>query len=149
MTLDKLSGRITEPGFVLGRVQKTVDLINGITSSDFGGMGLFISWSGTNPGRTSVTRTTGTSISVHGKNSIQRFVDINAAVDTLLNANLTFSFRSSDLQGQNPLTLDLWRTPDNGASWRRQRVTRTDSTITRKNIPSFGSNGRWTDSRCE
>jgi len=146
MTLDKLSGRIAEPGLVLGRVQKAVDLVNGINSSDFGGIGLFLSWSGTNPGRTTVTRTSGTAISANGKSSIMRFFDINPTTNYNLSVNLTFSFRSSDLQGQNPLTLDLWRSPDNGVSWRRQRVIRTDSTITRNNLPSVGTNGRWTAS---
>ncbi|MCX6120715.1 MAG: T9SS type A sorting domain-containing protein [Ignavibacteriales bacterium] len=143
MTLDRLSGRLTEAGSVFGRLQKTVDLISGLNSSDFGGIGLSISWNGTNPGRTTVTRTSGSAVSVNGKTSIQRFFDIKATTDTLLNANLTFTFHSNELQGQNPSTLDLWRSPDGGLSWRRQRVSRIDSTITRTNIPSFGSNGRW------
>jgi hypothetical protein len=144
MTLDRLTGRLTESGSVLGRLQKTVDLVNGVNSSDFGGIGLSISWNGTNPGRTTVTRTSGFAVSVNGKTSIQRFFDIKATTDSLLNANLTFTFHSNELHGQNPSTLDLWRSPDGGSSWRRQRVSRLDSTITRTNIPSFGSNGRWT-----
>jgi hypothetical protein len=144
MRLERLNGRLIETGSVLGRVQKTVDLVDGVNSSDFGGIGLFISWNGTNPGRTSVTRTTGSAISANGKTSIKRFFDINATTNAIINANLTFSFHSSELQGQNPSTLDLWRSLDNGTSWRRQRVTRNDSTITRTNIPSIGSNGLWT-----
>jgi hypothetical protein len=144
MTLDRLTGRLTEAGLVSGRLQKTVDLVNGVSSSDFGGIGLSISWNGTNPGRTTVTRTSGTAVSVNGKSSIQRFFDITAANDTLLNANLSFTFHANELQGQNSSTLDLWRSPDGGSSWRRQRVSRLDSTITRTTIPSFGSNGRWT-----
>ena len=73
------------------------------------------------------------------------FFDINATTDSLLNANLSFTFNTSESSKvQNPNTLDLWRSPDNGASWRRQRVSHNGNTLTRTNIPSFGSNGRWT-----
>ncbi|RPI02920.1 MAG: T9SS C-terminal target domain-containing protein [Ignavibacteriae bacterium] len=144
MTLDKLSGRMAESGSVIGRMQKTIDFNRGNNFSDFGGVGLAVAWNGPKPGRATVTRTSGTSISVNGKTSIQRFFDINTAADTLLNTNLTFSFNVNDLHGQNPSTLDLWRSLDNGASWRRQRVSRNDSTITRSGMMNFGPLERWT-----
>jgi len=146
MTLDQLSGRLIESGSVLGRMQKTVDLVPGVDSSDFGGIGLSIAWTGNSPGSTTITRTSGSPIPVNGKSSISRFFDINATTDSLLNARLSFTYRSNELQGQNKASLDLWRSPDNGTSWRRQRVDRKDSTITLDSIPSFGSNGRWTAS---
>jgi hypothetical protein len=146
MTLEKLTGQITnESGLIVGKVKKTVDLNNTTPdSSDFGGMGASISWNGTNPGLTTITRTTGTALSVNGKSSIERFLDINTTTDTSLNAKLSFTYNSSELQGQNPSILDLWRSPDGGASWRRQRVSQNGNTLTRSNIVSFGSNGRWT-----
>ena len=146
MILEEITGRITnESGLIVGKVKKTVDLNNTPPdSSDFGGIGASISWSGTNPGLTTITRTSGTALSVNGKSSIQRFLDINTTTDTSLNAKLSFTYNSSELQGQNPSTLDLWRSPDGGASWRRQRVSQNGNTLTSSNIASFGSNGRWT-----
>jgi hypothetical protein len=144
MTLDKPFGRLTESGSVLGHVRKSIDLVHGSNSSDFGGIGLFLSGSSSAAGRTTVTRTTGTPISANGSNSILRYFDLNATVDTLFNTDIKYSFHSSELQGQNPLTLDLWRSTDDGISWRRQRAIRTDSTLTRYNTPNMNMNGRWT-----
>ncbi len=144
MSLEKINGRLVEKGSVLGKMHKSVDFIPGVDSSDFGGIGLSISWEGTNPGTTSVTRTSGTAISVNGKSSIQRIFDIKATTDSLLNANISFTFSSNELQGQNPTSLDLWRSPNGGISWRRQRVARDGYTLKRTNIASFGNNGRWT-----
>ncbi|MGD1046046.1 MAG: FlgD immunoglobulin-like domain containing protein [Bacteroidota bacterium] len=146
MTLEKITGRITnESGLIVGKVKKIVDLNNTTSdSSDFGGIGASISWNGTNPGLTTITRTSGTALSINGKSSIQRFFDINTTTDTSLNAKLFFTYGSSELQGQNPSSLDLWRSPDSGVSWRRQRVDRIGNILTRSNIPSFGPNGRWT-----
>ena len=144
MKLNRLNGQLIEIGSVLGKINKSVNFISGLDSSDFGGIGLSISWKGTNPGYTSVTRTSGTPITVSGKSSIQRIFDIKATTDSLLNANLIFTFSAADLQGQNPASLDLWRSPDGGLSWRRQRVSRRGNSLVRNNLTSFGSNGRWT-----
>jgi hypothetical protein len=146
MILEKIAGRITnESGYIVGKVKKTVDLgSTSANSSDFGGIGATISWNGTNPGLTTITRTSGTAVSVNGKSSIRRFLDINATTDTSLSANLSFSYNANELQGQNSSSLDLWRSPDGGASWRRQRVSQNGNTLLRSNIASFGSNGRWT-----
>ena len=140
VTLDSLS-RLTENGYVAGRVRKIVTLADTATQSDFGGIGVSVTWNGTAPGLTSVERISGIPVVVSGKQSIGRVFDIRPAIDTSLSVTLVFSYATVEAVGSDPATLELWRSPDNGTTWRRQHGTRSSGQITRSNIRSFG---RWT-----
>ncbi|GEM_PF-1159531 len=144
MTLESVTGRLTENGYVSGRIQKTENLTGSSGSSDFGGMGAELSWNGTAPGPTNITRMSDTVIVVGGKSSIRRYIDIHPSVDTALNAIVTFKYAPDEVGGMTPGSFDLWRWPDNGNEWRRQRVTvdQLQRSITRSGINSI--TGRWT-----
>lgn len=143
-----LNGNIVEQGYLSGSIQKTIDLTS-IPSSDFGGMGATLSWSGSSPGLTTVKRTSG--ISLFGEaptyianQSIKRYYDI-ALSSTGFNGTFVFRYHDLELNGQNENTLELWRTSDNGVTWRRQggTVNSTTKTITKTGILSFS---KWTAS---
>jgi hypothetical protein len=136
VTLGIVSGRLTEQGYISGKISKSVDLAGATTSSDFGGIGVSISWAGTSPGMTTITRTSGTAIAVSGRTSIKRFYDVSAATNS--KANVTFAYATDELQGQDPSTLDLWRLPAGETQWRRQRVTRAGNTLTRLSATAGG-----------
>ena len=60
MRLDQNSGRLTENGIVHGKVTNAVNFIKSADSSDFGGIGLSIRFSGTTPpGTTQILRYSG------------------------------------------------------------------------------------------
>ena len=141
ITLGSSSGKLTENGYLLGKIRKTVDLMSATPDTNFGGIGVSISWKGTNPGLTTVTRTTGSSISANSKNSIQRYYSVQSAVSSHLNVTLSFTYTTGELAGENPSTLDLWDSPDNGATWRRLKVVRNGNTLTASGL---GALGEWT-----
>ncbi|MGB2867894.1 MAG: FlgD immunoglobulin-like domain containing protein [Bacteroidota bacterium] len=140
VTLDSLS-RLTENGYVAGRVRTSVVLTGAATQSDFGGIGAAVTWSGTAPGLTTVERISGIPVVINGKQSIGRVIDIHPSVDTSLAASLAFSYTNGEAIGSDSSTLELWRSPDNGSTWRRQHGNRGTGQISRSSIRSFG---RWT-----
>lgn len=139
MTLDKLNGRLTESGVIIGRITKTVDLTTPSDSSDFGGIGLSIRSAGPALGTTKITRTSGSSPS--GKNSIHRWFNISPTNVGSESGSLYFNYATDELSGQNANTIDLWRSPDGGVTWRRQRTTRNANTLLRA---GKYLNGWWT-----
>ena len=139
-SLDSSGGRLVENGALLGAIRKSANLAGATTASDFGGIGASLQWAGIAPGLTTVTRVSGTSVAVNGKQSIRRWLDIHVPVDTTYNATLTFNYSPAEAAGFNTSTLELWRSPDNGATWRRQHVTRGTNQIVRSGIRAFG---RW------
>jgi hypothetical protein len=141
ITLGSSSGRLTENGYLSGKIKKTVDLSAASPDTTFGGIGMSISWNGANPGLTTVTRTSGSSVPGNGKQSIQRYFDVSTTVSSNLNATLKFTYAGTELAGQNPSALELWRSPDNGTTWRRERSNRNGTVITKAGLQSFG---RWT-----
>ncbi|HEY6953055.1 MAG TPA: dockerin type I domain-containing protein, partial [Bacteroidota bacterium] len=141
ITLGSSTGQLIENGYLSGTVRKSVDLNGPSPDTAFGGIGVSISWNGVNPGVTSATRTTGSTITVGSKQSIQRYFDVLPTIASNLNGTLRFTYANSELAGADPSTLELWRSPDNGATWRRERVNRTGNTLTKNGIRSFG---RWT-----
>ncbi|MBI3578225.1 MAG: hypothetical protein HY089_02290, partial [Ignavibacteriales bacterium] len=144
------TGELRENGYLLGSIDKTVNLSGATTSSNFGNIGAIISWLGTAPGITTVTRTTGVaSTSIDplfvGKQSITRYFDVAPTFGTGLNGTFVFKYADIELNGQDPNTLTLWRSPDGGNTWRKQggAVNTTQRTITKTGILSFS---RWTAS---
>ncbi len=136
IVLGMANGRLTEQGYISGMIKKSVDLIGINDSSDFGGIGVSVSWAGTAPGLTTITRTSGTAVAAAGKNSIKRYVDVAAA--SVSTTNLSFSYSTDELQGQDPSSLDLWRLPAGDTQWRRQRVTRSGNVLTKVGVVADG-----------
>ena len=143
-----LNGNIVEQGYLSGSIQKTIDLTS-IPSADFGGMGATLSWSGTSPGLTTVKRTSGGALpgqapAYSANQSIKRYYDV-ALSNTGFNGTFDFKYHDLELNGQNENTLELWRSTDNGATWRRQggTVNPATNTISKTGILSFS---RWTAS---
>jgi Bacterial Ig-like domain (group 1). len=133
MSLEKIAGRITnEDGLISGRVTKSVDLNTPSDSSDFGGIGLSVRSHGSALGTTNIVRMSGSSItSSNGNKSIQRWYDIQTANTTGLNGDLYFRYAKDELAGQSSTTLDIWRSPDNGGTWRRQHTSHNGNTLVR------------------
>lgn len=133
MLLEKNEGRITsEAGLIIGKVVKSVDLLNMPDSSDFGGIGLTIKSENTPPGTTEIIRTSGPSgvINYGGSNSIQRLYEVKPTNTIDLNGTIYFRYSRDELIGNDSLTLDIWRSPD-GINWRRQRTSRNSNTLIR------------------
>jgi adhesin/invasin len=138
-----LIGDLDEQGYLSGTITKTANLSGSTTSSNFGNIGATISWVGNAPGTTTVTRTSGVSSSGNGNQSIKRYYDVAPTFSGGLNSTLVFQYADVELNGHNPATLELWRSPDGGATWRRQggTVNIAQRTITKNGILNFS---RWT-----
>lgn len=143
MTLEKITGRITaENGLIHGRITKSVDLNNPADSSDFGGIGLSIQSNGSALGTTDVVRVSGTSIiGTTGNVSVRRWYEVNPSNVIGLNGNVYYRYAKDELAGNDSLSLEMWRSPDNGMSWRRQHTVHQNSILLRsgKNLQ-----GIWT-----
>lgn len=134
-----LNGTLVEQGYLAGRIQKSLDLSGSTTSSNFGNIGVTISWSGTAPGLTTVTRGSDTILTGNGYQSIKRYYDIVPTTNSGLNANLVFRYSDNELNGQDPMSLSLWRSVDGGSTWRKQGgiVDPVAKTITKSGVFSF------------
>ena len=140
------SGVLVEQGYLLGTISRSATLVGVAGTSTFGNIGATITWAGTAPGATTVTRTTGVLSNGNGNTSIKRYFDIAPTFGTGLNATLDFKYDNSELNGQNANTLELWRSLDGGVTWRRQGVTTRDVVnriLTKNSIREFS---RWTAS---
>jgi hypothetical protein len=130
MTLEKVTGRISdESGLIIGKVRKTTDLNASSDSSDFGGIGLSIRSGGSALGTTEIVRTSGTS--PNGTSSIKRWYEVNPTNGSGLSGNLYFGYAKDELAGQDSAQLEVWRSPDNGITWRRQHSVRQGNTLMR------------------
>ncbi len=134
-----LSGSLEEQGYLLGKIRKSVDLSGGTTSSAFGNIGTTINWTGTAPGVTTVTRSSGVALNGNGNQSIQRYYDINPATNSGLNADLVFGYRNNELNGHDPANLQLWKSTDGGSTWLYVDAISNPGTqtISRSGIESF------------
>jgi hypothetical protein len=138
-----LIGLLNEQGYLSGSIEKTVNLSGGTTTSTFGNIGATVSWSGTPPGQTTITRVSGVASTGNGNQSILRYYDVAPTFGTGLNGSLTLKYSDNELNGHNPVALELWRSPDNGITWRRQggTVDTAQKTVTKSGIVAFS---RWT-----
>lgn len=98
----------TTTSYVLGHVEATRTLTN--ASNNFGGIGFSITATAAEPGATTVLRNTGNSTSVGCSNSsILRNFTVTAAVNTGLNASVSFSYNPvAELNGLIQGSLDLF-----------------------------------------
>jgi hypothetical protein len=126
LALEKTIGRITqEDGLISGRVTKSVDFNTPSDSLDFGGIGISIRSNGSTLGTTGIVRMSDSSkTSSDGKKSIKRWYQINPANTNGLNGTMYFRYAKDELAGQDSMLLEIWRSPDAGATWRRQHTLR-------------------------
>ncbi|MEP0821954.1 MAG: Ig-like domain-containing protein [Ignavibacterium sp.] len=138
-----LIGNLNEQGYLRGAIGKTVNLTGGLTTSNFGNIGATVSWSGNPPGQTTITRVSGIASTGNGNQSVLRYYDIAPTFATGLNGSLTLKYSENELNGHDPVSLELWRSPDNGATWRRQGgvVDTAQKTVMKTGVVAFS---RWT-----
>ena len=109
----------------------------------FEGMGASVHRSGAAPGAIKFTRMTGTAPILSGAVAIKRYFDITPDNNSGLNADLTFSYSTGELNGRTESGLKLFKSTNNGVAWVSQVGTVNTSThaITLHGITSFS---RWT-----
>jgi hypothetical protein len=136
----KLQGNLQEKGYLSGSIENMQALSGVITSSDFGGIGALISWSGLAPDTTVAVRTSGYSIRANGNNSIQRYYKIQPKVNAGLDATFVFHYSSNELIGQNAAKLVLWNSTNNGSTWKALggSVDTLKKTLTKTGLSTFG-----------
>ncbi|MBI4811145.1 MAG: hypothetical protein HY800_06865, partial [Ignavibacteriales bacterium] len=136
----KLGGRLFEEGYLIGSIQKEVELDGTTPSSDFGNIGATIIWSGIASGRIVTTRTSGTPQIANGHESVLRYYDINPTINGNLSANIILKYSDNELNGHDPTKLLLWRSVDSGKTWKIQRGINDTSTrsIAKQGLSSFG-----------
>jgi hypothetical protein len=131
MRLDQNSGRLTENGIVHGKVTNVVNFIKSADSSDFGGIGLSIRFSGTTPpGTTQILRYSG-SAPAGAPNALTRYYTVTPADSSSRTSTVLFNYNPADdvPSGYNSNTLELWRSVNNGATWRREHTIRSASQL--------------------
>lgn len=134
-----LGDTLFESGVLKGAIQKSVDLTGSTTSSNFGNIGATISWSSNAPGITNVVRASDSMQIANGNQSVKRFYKITSA-DTTAAGNIAFRYSTAELNGHDTLSIELWQSIDNGASWRRRPaiVDVLNKTISKNNVPLTG-----------
>lgn len=142
ITLGSAAGQFAENGYLSGTITKTVDLTTSSPDTSFGGIGASISWLGANPGITTIARSSGSSVNVGASKSILRYYDVLSTGTGRFNASLQLKYANNELGGLNPSTLELWRSPDKGVTWRRERTVRGSNILIKNGLQAFG---RWTD----
>jgi hypothetical protein len=140
------TGTLSEtPGYAVhGKVLATRTIGVG-TIEGFGGIGATIT-STTQPlGLTKVTRVTGDSPIGSGHSAIARYFDIDPTNNSGLNATLDFAYNTSELNGQNTVTMLLWNSLDNGSTW---FLVPSVNTPSQNKLTATGINhfSRWTGS---
>jgi hypothetical protein len=139
-SLLSLKGVLNEFGYVKGKVRRS-DVLSGTDTVDsFGNLGVTISWQGTAPGITTVTRNSGTALIGNGNVSIKRSYDIEPTSNAGLNATLVFHYNPIELNGHNQQKLVLWMSTNEGANWLPEGgvVDTVAKTVTKSGISSFG-----------
>lgn len=111
------SGTVTEleNAHVVGKIQTTRVLGNALET--FGGIGLQITALGAAPGSTTVIRENGITILGAGNTAISRKFDIQATVNTGLNASLSMSYFDDEINGLIEGDMSLYRSEDAGITW--------------------------------
>lgn len=134
-TLVEAGGRIADGTLTATRA------LNAPAAQNVGGLGATIT-SAANLGTVVVTRMA-TRQSGNGTLGIARAYDIAPAVNTGLDATLTFAYNEAELSGLDEATLVLYRSTDGGATWVKRGGTLDAgaNTVTLAGIDAFS---RWT-----
>ena len=130
---------------VVGNVRTTRNVTALSGTETFGNIGADIVVNGVAPGTTSVVRKTGTPSTGSGHSSIQRHYDIAPATNAGLKAGFVFHYDTTEVNGQNANTLELYRSRDSGSTWNNLggTVNAASRTITLTGINDFS---RWSAS---
>lgn len=141
-----LNGTLVESAgkVVVGAVTTTRN-VAASSLETFGGIGLTMNTSTTAPGSTVVTRVTGVPSTGGTNTSILRYFDIAPTVNTGLGATMQYFYDNTELAGQAASTLQLWRSPDAGATWTAAGGT-VDTSLHRIQLAGVNDFSRWTAS---
>jgi hypothetical protein len=125
-----------------GSLAVTKNVAAGIDET-FKGIGLTLHATGTAPDTTTVTRILGVAQTGNATSSILRAYDIVPKVNTGLDATLSFSYLSGELNGQDMSRLILWKSTDEGTTWEYQssQNDQVNHKLTASHVSSFS---RWT-----
>jgi hypothetical protein len=138
---------LDDNGLTAGTITATRTVGAGQTV-DFGNIGLTIAnrnaslgggGGGTDPQQTTVTRVDGDPVT-KGEGSIERYYDVEAANETGLDVDLTFTYDDAELNGLTESNLVLFRSDDQGANWAELAINSADAnanTIRREGLSSF------------
>jgi hypothetical protein len=141
-----LNGVLAEtPGNTVTGAVEATRTVSAATLESFGGMGLELNAAGNAPGQTLARRVTGVPQFGGGNSSILRYFDITPTVNTGLNATLRYFYDNTELAGQNPLTLQLWKSIDGGSTWTAQGGS-VDTALHRVEVTGVNELSRWTAS---
>ncbi len=139
------NGTLSEPAGqpVAGNVRTTRNVTATSGTESFGNIGTEITLNGIAPGNTTILRKTGAASTGSGHNSIKRSFDITPTTNTGLNAGIVFHYDTTEVNGQNANTLELYRSRDNGTTWNNLggTVNTASKTISALGINDFS---RWT-----
>ncbi len=135
-TLSETSGKLASGGSVTAS-----STLSAPSSVNIGGLGAEIT-SSANLGNTTITRGS-TAQMGNGNFGIKRYYDIAPTNDNALNATLVFHYDTSELNGLNESTLQVFRSTDGGTTWVNMggTVNTTAKTVTLTGVGSFS---RWT-----
>ncbi|MBI5475607.1 MAG: Ig-like domain repeat protein [Ignavibacteriales bacterium] len=130
---------------VLGNLTTTRNITATSGTETFGNIGSDIILNGTSIGSTTVLRKTGVVSTGNSNSSIKRYFDISPTTNSGLNASVIFHYDDSELNGQDPATLHLYKSTDVGTSWTNRGgvVNTSNKTVTLSGISGFS---RWTAS---
>ena len=130
---------------VFGNVSTMRNITSTSGTESFGNIGAEIALNGKALGSITILRKTGTVSSGNGHNSIKRYFEITPTTNSGLNADLVFHYDTSEISGQNVNSLELYKSQDNGTTWKNQGgiVDTISKTIVVKGVNDFS---RWTAS---
>ncbi len=148
------SGRLMEIGRIFGKVRVSRMYTGGI--NDFGNIGMDLQENpspatGSDvdpaaqaaPGLITVTRTTGTYTWVGNLPSILRSYKIEDPSPAVLNLTMGLWYSALEMNGQNYLNLQLYRSMDGGVNWANAGATH-DAAMKRFTLALNDVNGIWT-----
>jgi len=116
-----LNGRMAEnPGKAVRGLVSAARVIAQSTPEDFGGIGFSINAAGAAPGASAAMRVTGSNrTGANSTHSINRYFNVLFAVNSGLNASVTFNYDTLELvqTSENAATLSLWNSGDGSTFW--------------------------------
>jgi hypothetical protein len=141
-----LGGTLTENGVFKGSVKKTVSLGGADTISSFAGIGMTLSSRSSDPGLTSVTRTSDSIRPGSPHSAVKRYYSVVPTNTVGIQGTVQFRISNNELNGRNPANLDLWQSTNNGQTWRSLRgtplVDANGVTMIKYGVQNYG--GLWT-----
>ena len=143
--LSEANPSVTAPtSYITGNVKATRLLMRNVQNT-FGGIGVDITDANLTNNSTIVIRSTGTSCTAFGHNSIKRYYTITPATDAGLNASFVFHYFDNEIIGTEA-NYKLYKSYNSRVNWYIQlssSVNTANNTITQNGITDFSD---WTGS---